>query len=561
MVISTTLTIFVILGFLATLGAIFFAWHRLNKKPMEAQDWKRNRAETLWKDAVDLQSKGSFAKALEKWQQSAFMESDSFHPRPGFLGQVHNELGYCYYRVGQFKESEEHFQKALALFRKTSFWATFDTAFTLNNYALLCMETGRHDQALVMIRRSMKIFSSGLGEKSPQIVHVLNNLARSYMQVGAYASALEILQRALDITAQSLLPHYPESLLAKELLAETHQQLGSIHEAEQLFLEVVSTKEALHGPEHSGVLPALHALARFYLAQGLVDQSLALHERILTIIRTRFHPEHHFVAEFLNEFACMKIKIHAPDEASRMVDEAMDIFIKADKSTHASMLINIYLKLWLQWHHSDDPWEMTLLQQAMILLQIPGNAELGSVVFHLAALFFDRRKAPASAIFFGKQAIHNLLNHKRTVGHGHTLPDWLIRPSEQPVWQDLGSMLRRADRILEAQALGISFPRGRPIISSLHEKIADYLKGGWQPTERERHWEEAWKTWEHHVAVVFHPKVETETAAPEKGIQPGDKKAAPKAPPPPKPGEIMKNKELMTPLWEELDRLFATWTD
>lgn len=206
-------------------------------------------------------------------------------------------------------------------------------------------------------------------------------------------------KKALDITAQSLLPHYPESLLAKELLAETYQQLGSIHEAEQLFLEVVSTKEALHGPNHSGVLPALHALGRFYLAQGFVDQSLVLHERILTIIRTFFHPEHHFVAEFLNEFACLKIQTNAIQEAERMIDEALDILKKADKTTHSAMVINLYLSLWLQFHRSDKPWEVPMLQHAMFLLQIPEHAELASVVFHLVSLFHDRRKAPASAIF------------------------------------------------------------------------------------------------------------------------------------------------------------------
>ncbi|MBF0422465.1 MAG: tetratricopeptide repeat protein [Magnetococcales bacterium] len=557
MQITSTLTFFVVLGFVSAFGAIFIAWHRVNKRPMEAQDWKRNRAETLWKDAVDLQSKGIFAKALEKWQQSAFMESDSFKPRPGFLGQVHNELGYCYYRLGLFQESEDSFVKSLKFYRKTSFRATFDTAFTLNNYALLCLETGRHDQALAMINRSMRIFTSGLGEHAPQIPHVLNNLARVHLRLGAYNSALTVLQKSLDIVAESLLPNYPESMLAKELLAETYQHLGSIDQAEKLFLEVIATKEALHGSHHPGILPALHSLAKFHLHQGLMDKSLHLHQRILDIILDYYQPEHHFVAEFLHEMACLKIQLNSIAEARAMVDESLAILTKADKTTHPSMLINIYLRLWLT--HQDLDWngQLSLLKQAMVLLQMVEHALLGGVVYHLAALLLDRLKAPDSAIFFGKLAVGVLLNRRQRLTPGHEIPWWLTPPSTQSLWIDLGNMLRREKRGFEAQALVALFPSNRPVVTSVQAKICTYLQTGWQLTEEERRWEQAMGAWQKRINLVLYPTNDAakQTNGQENKSEGG--KSTKKGPPPQKPSEIMKNAQLMAPILAELDQLFA----
>ncbi|MBF0134486.1 MAG: tetratricopeptide repeat protein [Magnetococcales bacterium] len=535
MLINYSLTLFLILGLISVLGGVLFAWRRANQKPVEAQDWKRSRAETLWKDAVDLQSKGNFSKALEKWKQSAGMESDSSHPRPGFLGQVHNELGYCYYRSNMFQESEENFKKSLAFFHKTSRRATFDTAFTLNNYALLCMETGRRDVALSMLKKSMRIFTSGLGEKAPQMVHVLNNLARSHMQIGAYSEALAVLEKALDIAAHSLLSHYPEVLLVKELLAETYQHLGNLDDAERLFLEVVASKETLHGPQDPGILPALNALGRFYLKQGFLEKSLALYERILSIIRGHYGEEHHFVGEFLNQYACLNIQTGAFEEAGRLLAESHTILTKTNKHTHPSMLINIYLRLWLAHHGNDAHQGVTLFKRAMILLQIPELAAMSGMIFHLAALVYHPQ-APLSAAYLGKKGVHRLLTKKDSAGHAGIVPSWLISPSEQPIWKDLGSVLRQQHRIFEAQALGVLFPVDRPVISSLHEKVMAYLKTGWQSTEQERSWDEALEAWQRQVATLFFPAAD----------------------PSPKPSEIINNSEMMTPILEELDRIFAT---
>ncbi|MBF0109821.1 MAG: tetratricopeptide repeat protein [Magnetococcales bacterium] len=532
--------VLVVTGFLLAMGVIVIAWRRLNQKPVEAQDWKRNRAETLWKDAVDLQSRGSFAKALEKWNQSAFMESDSSKPRPGFLGQVHNELGYCCFRLGRFKESEENFTRALSFFRKNSVWATFDIAFTLNNYALLCLETGRQDRAMKMIRRSMKIFSSGLGERAPQMVHVLNNLARAHLRTGAYGKALEVLGRARDIALHSLLPNYPETLLAKELLAETHQQLGNLDEAERLLQEVVASTRALHGPDHPGVLPALNALGRFYLRKGFHEKSEGLHECMLGIVRDHFGPGHLFVGEFLNQFSCLKMKIDRISAAREMVEEGRSILERVDKPAHPAFLINIYLRMWLAVH--DDDWQqgIKLLRQGMILLQIRELSWMQTSFSHLALRLLVRMGKLDGAVFLGKLGVRVMLEEKENAGHGHGAPGWLLPPSEYPLWIDLGRILRGQGRLFEAQALGAWLPRDRKVISSLHGKILEYLKTGWQKTEQEQVWEDAVAEWRRQVAQVFYPEVTAEEG----------KKAQPV-----QPAQRLKDEGVMRPVEEHLDRV------
>ncbi|HIJ84144.1 MAG: TPR REGION protein [Magnetococcales bacterium] len=558
MLTNNLLAFFAVFGMIIALGVIFVAWRQLNKKPVEAQDWKRNRAETLWKDAVDLQSKGSFAKALEKWKQSAFMESDSSSPRPSFLGQVHNELGYCCYRSGLFKESEENFKKSLTFFRKNSLRTTFDTAFTLNNYALLCMETGRHDLALTMIRRSMKIFSSGLGDQAPQLVHVLNNLARSHIQIGAYASARAVLEKALEIVSHSLLAHYPESLLAKELMAETFKQLGNLNEAERLFLEVINTKEAIHGQKHPGILPALHSLGQFYLHQNFADKSLAIYQRILAIVSGHYGPEHHFVAEFLNQFACLKIQTNEFQEARLLLEKSLAILTLANKMVHPAMLINLYLRFWLanrEWEAEQVP---VFFKQALVLLQIPELSAMENHFFHLATLAYDRLKAPLSAIYFGKKAVSAFLTKNTAASHGNLLPGWLVPPSDKRIGEDLGEILRRQQRISEVQTLELLFTSDSPAASSLKEKFSEHQMAGWPLSEMELGWEKTMGEWQHHVANVLFPKVSENNAGKEKDSV--DKKPAQPSKPaqPPKPEEIMKKADMMDPIMEELEQIFAT---
>ncbi|MBF0446494.1 MAG: tetratricopeptide repeat protein, partial [Magnetococcales bacterium] len=264
----------------------------IREKAADAQDWKRRKAEVLWKEAVELQNNGNFVKALAKWADSAKFESDSSDPRLDLLANVYNEIGYCNYRNRNYIESRKYYELSLGIYKKLSIFRGSSTAYTMNNYALLLLEMGEEKRAEKLIKDSLKILEKSVGVDSPLLAYVLNNMARAYNRLKLYDESEKILTRAMDIEGKMMVKESPEVIATLELLAVAAFQLKDIDRAESLFLQVVKIREETKGESHVGVVSALFALGNFYSDIGDYNKSEPVFNRCMEILSHNYGPEH-----------------------------------------------------------------------------------------------------------------------------------------------------------------------------------------------------------------------------------------------------------------------------
>lgn len=187
---------------------------------------------------------------------------------------------------------------------------------------------GKHDEALPLAKRALKIRERALGRDHPLVAAAALNLGEQYWATGKYRDAEPLLRRAL--------PAYEgasgaEAALAARVLVRLAALSASKRdqsEAERLHLRALAATERAHGPAHEEVVGALNTLARFYRSHEQPGKALPLLRRAVEIREGAHGPSHPRTAEALQRLACYLHKDKQKEEAERVEARANDILYR-----------------------------------------------------------------------------------------------------------------------------------------------------------------------------------------------------------------------------------------
>ncbi|MBF0357816.1 MAG: tetratricopeptide repeat protein [Magnetococcales bacterium] len=467
---------------------------KLKNKEADAQDWKRRKAEVLWKEAVEIQNTGNFVKALEKWTESAKFESDSSEPRLDCLANIYNEIGYCNYRNRNFAASKEYYELSLATYNKLSVFKGASTAYTMNNYALLLLEVGEVIEAEKLIKHSLKILEKSVGEESPLLAYILNNMARAYNSLNQYDEAEKILNRALKIEAKMMVNSSPEVTTTLELLAVSYFNQKKYKLAEQLFIQVVKQREETKGKEHVAVISALFALGNFYSDIGEYDKSEQPISRCLNILEINYGADHHFLGVFLNQLGWVSTHRGQLDQAEMYFNSALAIAEKYVEEHRIELAVTLYNSALLDCRKDSYDQAWNKLVRAMALFASTHKVDYMPVIEYAIAIMLERRNQNNLAVFFAKISIQDSMDRLEYDLLKPFLPRWLFFPPDS-VSVFLNRLLVSLGRLGEAQAMYIKLDPWRIPASNLHGKIRKHLIKYWGLNDVEKVWESHYKAW------------------------------------------------------------------
>jgi len=114
-------------------------------------------------------------------------------------GQVHNDLGYAYTRLGEFAEADLHLRRALEIFTVSGAWAGVGLAH--HGLTVLLDEQGRYADALAHAQEALRLRSS-FGDRAG-VAYAENTVGWIYANLGQHAEALWHCQRALELHLES----------------------------------------------------------------------------------------------------------------------------------------------------------------------------------------------------------------------------------------------------------------------------------------------------------------------------------------------------------------------
>ena len=488
---------------LAVIG--YYGW-RSYSKVGDVQAWKQRRAEGLWKEAFELQEKGWYGEALPKWEQCAQMEEESFGPRRDFLGRVYNEIGFCNHQLHRYPAARHHYERALSFYSNPLHFRKYEKAFTLNNLALLLLETGHLQQAEKFVNRSLKILEQRFGKGNPQLAQVLNNMAKSYIQTGQYAKAREILDRVVAIEKTTMCRYYPEVMVTLHLYAEYFFQTGSPDEAESCCREVLSIKQSHHGQEHPVLISTLNNLASFYVRLDRVAAATSVYERILAIIEAKQGPNHPTVGIILHQIGRLHFFHDDLPRARSLLDRAMaacenDSLAaypwEAAVMLYNSALVDCRLNRW-------QPVEKQLVYALVLAVKHQNPGMVWRVQYALCCLLSRRGQADA-AIRWGKLAVYARIGHARDGEEGKDIPKWLF-VTPQRLCYFLSHLLITHQRTAEAQGVGAMLGHGRSV-STLHGRIVAHLRANFSRGDDRDPWLRDYRQWQARAEVPLEPAI------------------------------------------------------
>ena len=128
------------------------------------------------------------------------------------LAAKFSNAGYASADRGDYVQSLEYLQKALAIQEQVLPLDHSDIAATYENLGYTYGDLGNHERALEYHSKSLAIREKALPPEHPGIAQSCHNIAWAYHDMGDYQRALEYMRRAVDIAEKSLPEGHPDRI-------------------------------------------------------------------------------------------------------------------------------------------------------------------------------------------------------------------------------------------------------------------------------------------------------------------------------------------------------------
>ena len=143
----------------------------------------QNTFDYVLKRASDCQ-RAARCEEARKLLAGAFAQAGK---NPGVAGTILNNLGSVYQDMGDLREAERCYRRAVEMIESTSGPESIELARPLNNLGSIYLEQGKYSKSIGIRRRSLAIREKACGPDDPEVAAVLRNLAVAYLARGTFA--------------------------------------------------------------------------------------------------------------------------------------------------------------------------------------------------------------------------------------------------------------------------------------------------------------------------------------------------------------------------------------
>jgi CHAT domain-containing protein/Tfp pilus assembly protein PilF len=292
---------------------IVFLIGDLTGVPQTKQNSKSDFGKKLYEEATELEKKGDYHGALNKYEASLKLAEElgdkqavaknslgagylkmlrGDHPKAMELFQraktIANEIndknilatalaqiGTIHERTGQYKEAKEHYENAFTRAHEAKNQELMSRA--LMGMGNCYSRQGNHAQAIDHYQRSLKI-AEGAGYRAG-VGATLMNIGVTYARQGSYDEALDYYQRSLKIDEEA--GDRIGTAITLINIGGIHKRHGSYDEAFQYIQRALKMREDLG--DKRGIAVALNDLGDVHAAQGLYGKAIRYFQRALTM--------------------------------------------------------------------------------------------------------------------------------------------------------------------------------------------------------------------------------------------------------------------------------------
>ncbi|GJM25769.1 MAG: hypothetical protein DHS20C16_21840 [Phycisphaerae bacterium] len=233
------------------------------------------------------------------------------------LAESFCRLGVLRDHQGRYDEAEILLNNAIEVRRELLIPDDVDLAASLNQLAMVLLDTGNLGRAKENINEALAIIEPAKPQNIPLYFNIRNTLAAYHIKSGTFAEAETLFREGIAQFKSE--PNNPDLPVKRLNLAIALKEQGEFEEAESVFHQALAEASRIYGPDHQLTLSASNGLAAVLEKMGRYEESESLHRQILVVRRRTLGNKHPDLQSSLNNLASV---LRAQDR----IDESIEVF-------------------------------------------------------------------------------------------------------------------------------------------------------------------------------------------------------------------------------------------
>jgi serine/threonine-protein kinase len=330
------------------------------------------------------------------------LEAKALNNDPKVQGELYQNLGDIYEKLGKFDEAGPLLQTALEQ-RKSVFGAdSAETAESLVELGLLRDAQSKYEEAERLVRQGLAIDKNKLAPGHPNLARATSALGKVLEDRGSYDAAIQVLQEAARLQSA---PGGSTSDLAETLteLANSHFYSGHYSESESLNQQVLAMDRKLYGDRHPHVADDLINLGAIKYDLGHYPEAEAFDRQALDITQSFYGQNHPATASALTILGRTLVSEKKTDEAADILRRALVIEEQVFGKVHPRVAgtLNELGKISQQQGKLDEA-EAEFRRMADIYREVYAGKHyyIGIALCNLAGVYVDRKDFPGAEKLF-----------------------------------------------------------------------------------------------------------------------------------------------------------------
>ena len=252
------------------------------------------------------------------------LEAKTLNSDPKLQGELYQNLGDIYEKLGKFDQADSLLQTALEQ-RKSVFGAeSSEAAETLVELGLLRDAQGKYEDAERFARQGLAIDKQRLSPGHPNVARATSALGKVLEDRGSYDAAIQVLEEAVRLqSAQGgSTTDLAESLTE---LANSHFYSGHYAASETLNQQVLAMDRRLYGDRHPHVADDLINLGAIQYDLGHYPEAERFDRQALDITQSFYGQAHPATASALTILGRTLVSEGKSEEAAGLLQQALQI--------------------------------------------------------------------------------------------------------------------------------------------------------------------------------------------------------------------------------------------
>ena len=253
---------------------------------------------------------------------TGLMDGDELRDQPLVRASMLDMVGKVYDRMNRFDEARPLLEQAVDLRREHLPPDAEELAESLNNLAVMLLNSGDLDAAEPLLEEAL-VIRKGLPDAAEQVASTLNNLAAIPYFKGDYGTAEVRIREAIAVR-RAAGDDGPDLATNLDGLAGILRNQGRLAEADSLFTEALAIKRKHLDPAHPDLAHSYNNLAGLRLREGDAAGAETAYREALEVFR-RVEPEHSLVGTVLSNLGSSLESQGRRDEAERAYVESLEL--------------------------------------------------------------------------------------------------------------------------------------------------------------------------------------------------------------------------------------------